>query len=355
VTDAIVARGLVKRYRSLPGLASLRALGARASSATRREISSDARRARSAHRTDRPAVNGLDFTVPAGGITGLLGPNGAGKSTAVKLLLGLARPTSGSATVLGRDVARASLEIRREVAFVPSEREIFGWMRAGDFMARVAALSPRWDAELAERLATRWGIERRKRVRELSSGTRSRLLLTVALARRASLLLLDEPTTGLDPAAVDEALSELVVAAADGATVLLVTHRLEEVERICDRVVIMRDGRAALEADLDDLRAQWRMIEVAGHVAPQSMQTWEEVAEVTPFGDSVRLLVRSDPDAVVTRVRMLGADVTNARALTLREIYLAVTGEPPADEDLASLRGGPLTDEPLDDLRNDLA
>jgi ABC-2 type transport system ATP-binding protein len=281
-------------------------------------------------------VNGLDLTVPTGGITGLLGPNGAGKSTALKMLLGLARPTAGSAMVLGRDAQRESLAIRREIAFVPEERAVFGWMRVGDFMAGVAMHSARWDAGCAARLAKRWQVNEGARLRELSSGTRSRLLLLVALARRASLLLLDEPTTGLDPAAVDDALAELTVAAADGATVLLVTHRLEEVERICDRVVVMSDGRAAIQADLDDLRASWSSIEVSGHPAPERMRTWEEVVDVAPFGESSRVLVRSDPDGVVARLRMLGADATSVRHLSLREIYMAVT-----------------TGERSDDLRDD--
>ncbi|HEU4557218.1 MAG TPA: ABC transporter ATP-binding protein, partial [Longimicrobium sp.] len=227
--DAVRTAGLVKRHGWLPGA-----------------------------RSHRVAVAGLDLHVPVGGITGLLGPNGAGKSTAVKLLLGLARPTAGSATVLGRDAWRDSLDVRREVAFVPEERSVFGWMRTADFIDRVARLSPRWDATVASRLARRWEIDGSGRLRTLSQGTRSRVLLLVALARRASLLLLDEPTTGLDPAAVDDALQELVQAAADGATVLLVTHRLDEVERICDRVAVMSDGRAVLQGDLDDLRATWR-------------------------------------------------------------------------------------------------
>jgi ABC-2 type transport system ATP-binding protein len=294
VTDAIRTVALVKRYASL-----------RPASAA------------------RPALAGLDLRVPSGGITGLLGPNGAGKTTTVKLLLGLARPTQGSAMVLGRDALRESLAIRREVAFVPEERAIFGWMRAADFLARVAALSPRWDAGYAARLAHRWRIDGGARLRELSSGRRSRLLLLVALARRAALLVLDEPTTGLDSAAVDDALSELAVAAADGATVLLVTHRLDEVERICDRVAVISEGCAILQDDLDELRAAWRTIDVAGHPAPDRLRTWEEVAAVTPYGAHVRLLVRAAPDAVVERVRMLGAEVTSVRPLTLREIYLA--------------------------------
>jgi ABC-2 type transport system ATP-binding protein len=299
VTDAVATHDLSKRYRELlPG-----------------------------KRGRRPALSGLDLHLPRGAITGLLGPNGAGKTTLVRLLLGLSRPTSGSATVLGRDTRRESLAIRREVAFVPESRSLFGWMRVDHFVAGVASLSPGWDASYAARLLERWEIDRRVRLRELSHGTRSRLLLLVALARRASLLLLDEPTTGLDPAMVDDALSELTIAAADGATILLVTHRIEEVERICDRIVVLTEGRSSLQADLDELRASWRVIEVAGHPAPDRLHSWEEVGAVMPFGEHVRLLVRSGSEAVVTRLRLLGATVVDVRPLTLREIYLATTAQ----------------------------
>jgi ABC-2 type transport system ATP-binding protein len=309
VSDAIRTVGLCKTHRGLP----LRG-------------------------TDRHAVTDLHLHVPTGGITGLLGPNGSGKSTVVKLLLGLVRPTAGSATVLGRDVQRESLAIRREIGYVPESRGVFAWMRAGDFVRRVAALSPRWDAVLAARLETRWAIDRRARLRELSSGTRSRLLLLVALARRPAVLILDEPTTGLDPQVIDDALSELAGAAADGATVLLVTHRLDEVDRICDRVVMMRSGRSVLSADLDDLRASWRAIDVRGHPSPERLSTWEEVAAVVPHGEHSQLLVRADPGAVAARLRMLGAEVTGVRPLSLREIYLTCTHDVGADaarDDLA--------------------
>jgi ABC-2 type transport system ATP-binding protein len=309
VTDAIVTEGLTKRYTPLPGT-----------------------------RPRRAALDGLDLRVPSGGITGLLGPNGAGKTTAVKLLLGLVRPTAGTATVLGRDIRRESLAIRRDVAFVPESRALFGWMRVATFVSGVAGLTPQWDAAYAARLVERWKVDERARVHELSHGTRSRLLLLVALARRAPLLLLDEPTVGLDPATVDDALSELAGAAADGATVLLVTHRLDEVERICDRIVLLSEGRSVIQADLDDLRAAWRVIEVAGHPAPDRLRTWEEVAAVVPFGEHVRLLVRADPEAVAERVRLVGATVTAMRTLTLREIYLAATGSERSDaarDDLA--------------------
>ena len=302
MTDAIVTQGLSKRY------GGWRRNGSRP-----------------------PALDGLDLRVPAGGITGLLGPNGAGKTTLVRILLGLARATGGGATVLGRDVRRESLAIRRDVAFVPEARSLFGWMRVANLVAGVAALSSRWDAAYAALLIKRWQIDERARLRELSHGTRSRLFLLLALARRAPLLVLDEPTTGLDPATVEDALSELTCAAADGATILLVTHRLDEVERICDHVVLLGSGRCVLESDLDELRASWRVIEVAGHASPDQMRRWTEVGAVVPFGEHVRLLVRTDPEAVVDRVRLLGGTVIHVRALTLREIYLASTPTSLAD------------------------
>jgi ABC-2 type transport system ATP-binding protein len=221
---------------------------------------------------------------------------------------------------------------------VPQERAILGWMRVSDFIAGVRTLSPTWDAACATRLARLWRIGERARLRELSPGTRGCLLLLVALARRAPLLVLDEPTAGLDPAAVEEVLSELAGAAADGATILLVTHRLEEVERICDRVVVMSRGRAVLQEDVDELRTSWRVIDVAGHPAPERLRTWAEVAQVAPHGEHVRLHVRTAPDAVVERVRLVGAEVTGVRALTLREIYLAATRDDATDaarDDLA--------------------
>jgi ABC-2 type transport system ATP-binding protein len=310
VTDAIRTAGLSKHYRTL----------------------------RPWHRPARAALQELDLRVPAGGITGLLGPNGAGKTTLTRLLVGLARPTAGSAHVLGRDVQRESLAVRREVGLVPQERAILGWMRVSDFIGGVRTLSPAWDAACAMRLVRRWRIGERARLGELSPGTRGCLLLLVALARRAPLLVLDEPTAGLDPATVEDVLSELAGSAADGATILLVTHRLEEVERICDRVVVMNEGRAVLQEELDDLRTSWRVIDVAGHPEPERLRTWAEVAQVAPYGEHVRLHVRTTPDAVVERVRLLGAEVTGVRALTLREIYLAATRDDASDaprDDLA--------------------
>lgn len=280
----------------------------------------------------RKALAGANLKVPSGGITGLLGPNGAGKSTLLKLLLGLARPTSGSAAVFGVDAVRDSMAVRRVTAFVPEERAIFGRMRVRTFLDHTHQASVQWDALLAARLLRRWQIPDGMSIGALSNGLRSQLLIAAALARRPGLLLLDEATVGLDPAAVDDTLGEITAAAADGTTVLLVTHRLEEVERICDRVAVLHHGYVMIEDDLDDIRASWRAIEVVRYPPTSRMREWQEVERVTVRGDVALLLVRTDPEVVLHRLGLFGAEILTTRSLTLREIYLAETsdGEPDA-------------------------
>ena len=274
----------------------------------------------------REALAGVDMAVPAGAIAGLLGPNGAGKSTLLHLLMGLQRPSSGNAAVLGLDVVRQSREVRTVTDFVPQERDGFRRMRVRRFLDFTRNASPRWDDGRAERLIARWEIPAAARLGELSSGVRSHLMIAAAIARRPRVLLLDEATAGLDPAAVDDTLIELTSLAADGTTVVLATHRLEEVERICDRLVVLDRGRVVLDGELDDVRERWRVVETARHPPQERLAEWEEVASVTVRGDVARLVVRRDPDAVVARLTLFGAVVLAARPLSLRDIYFAVTG-----------------------------
>jgi ABC-2 type transport system ATP-binding protein len=305
VSDAIVVERLVKRFPALiPGRAA------------------------------RIAVDGLDLRVQEGRVTGLLGPNGSGKTTTINVLLGLTKPTSGRATVFGRDVWRESLGIRSRVAYVPAERTVFDWMQVGKFIGGVTSLSKRWDSEYADRLIRRWEIDKRASMGQLSTGARTRVLLVAALARRPDILLLDEPTTGLDPAATDDALSELIGFAADGTTIVLVTHHIEVVDRICDRVTIMSSGHALLTSDLEDMRSSWAVIDVTGPSRPEEMHQWEEVTSATRRDEYTRLIVHANPAAVVDRLRLLGAEIASVHPLTLREVYLGVTPRA-ADDDLA--------------------
>ena len=284
-------------------------------------------------RPARIAVDGLDLEVPEGRVTGLLGPNGSGKTTTIKILLGLTKPTSGRATVFGRDAWRESLGIRSRVAYVPAERTVFDWMQVGKFIGGVASLSNRWDSEYADRLIRRWEIDKRASMGHLSTGARTRVLLVAALARRPDILLLDEPATGLDPSATDDALSELIGFAADGTTIVLVTHQIEVVDRICDRVTIMSSGHALLTSDLEDMRSSWAAIDVTGESRPEEMHQWEEVTSATRRDEYTRLIVHAKPAAVIDRLRLIGAEIASVHPLTLREVYMAITPRA-ADDDL---------------------
>ena len=215
------------------------------------------------------ALSGLDLTVRAGEVYGFLGPNGAGKTTTIRLLLGLHRPSGGSASVFGLDAWAAPVQIHRHLGHVPSSPALWPAMNAAEIFELVSDLHGGVDRRYRAELVDRFELDVSKRVRALSTGNRQKVALIAALSMRPQLLLLDEPTTGLDPlmqaafrAAVNEARHR-------GQAVLLSSHLLGEVEELCDRVGILRDGRLVDEGTLHDLR----------HLAPErlrsaSRQTW---------------------------------------------------------------------------------
>ena len=206
------------------------------------------------------AVDNVSWVVPAGGITGLLGPNGAGKTTLLKMLFGLVSPSSGSASVIGTDIVARGAVVRRDAAFVSAERELPAWMKAGDLARQYGMLFPDWDSREFDRLIAQWDVPLGVKVGTLSRGMRGKLLIAMALARKPHLLVLDEPTDGMDPAGIEEVLTHLVdIAASEATTVVLATHRLDEVERICDRVAILVKGKIVVDDDSDALRSQWKM------------------------------------------------------------------------------------------------
>ena len=193
---------------------------------------------------DAHAIDQLNWKVPAGSICGMLGPNGAGKTTTLKILLGITRPTSGSAHVRSLDAVTQSVQIRTFAAFVPEDKILYEKMKAQDFLKFYGSFFPEWSANEAERLLNHWNIPLDKKAGTFSKGNRAKLLLAAALARKPQLLIFDEPTDGLDPAAIEEVLSLIASWAAESSrTALIATHRLDEVERICDKVTIVNNGR----------------------------------------------------------------------------------------------------------------
>ncbi len=277
---------------------------------------------------DLLAVDRLDWSVPAGSICGMLGPNGAGKTTTLKILCGMNHPTSGKALVHGLDAATQSIEILKSTAFVPEDKILYDKMTVENFLRFYGSFFSDWSQSIAENFISKWNMPFGTRINVLSKGNRTRLLLAAALSRKSSLLILDEPTEGLDPAGIEEILLAVAASASEGnRTILIATHRLDEVERICDRIAIMNRGRILLTGDLDDIRTQWKTINAIGDVAIDAVRKWENVQNAEREGLRIRITVSSDPQNIAARLRdQFHISNVEIHDMNLREIYLAATG-----------------------------
>src|SRR6267154_2369969 len=212
---------------------------------------------------DVEAVRSLDLRVGAGRITGFLGRNGAGKSTTIKMLLGMSHPTSGTGRLLGRpiDDARESREARRGMAYVAEDKQTYAYMTVAQMIAFTRSFYDDWRPDAEARLLRQYDLPLRRKVKALSKGMRTKLALLLALARRPQLLILDEPSEGLDPVSIEELLQSLVSAAADGTAVFFSSHQISEVERIADQVCMLEQGQLVLDVSLDDMRERYRQID----------------------------------------------------------------------------------------------
>jgi len=272
------------------------------------------------------ALRGLNLHVPAGSICGFLGRNGAGKTTTMKILLGMARPTSGQARVFGlaADSPQASLEIRRRSAFVSEEKELYSYMTVDEIIRFTAALFPRWRDDLQERYLRKFELPLTRTIKTLSRGTRTKLALLLALCRGAELLILDEPTSGLDPAMAEEVLQALVRhGGGEELTVFFSSHQIAEVDQIADHVVIIDRGRAVISGALDDLRESFRRIQfVFDGDAPQTTFRAPGVERVVRKGRVLTVLSSAGADAIVEEARALQPRSVDVVPVTLREIFL---------------------------------
>ncbi|HLX88600.1 MAG TPA: ABC transporter ATP-binding protein, partial [Acidimicrobiales bacterium] len=200
------------------------------------------------------AVDGLDLVVSSGEVYGYLGPNGAGKTTTIRLLLGLHRPTSGTARLFGLDAWGDAVSAHRRVAYVAGEPFLWPSLTAAETFEFLSRVHGSVDAVYRGELIERFDLDMDKKVRALSKGNRQKVQLVAALATRADLLLLDEPTSGLDPLMEMEFRRCVAEAKGRGQTVFLSSHILSEVEAVCDRVGILRGGRLVEEGSLSELR-----------------------------------------------------------------------------------------------------
>ncbi len=211
----------------------------------------------------KTVLTDLDLQFAEGTTTAILGRNGVGKSTLLRVLVGYLPPTQGRAAVFGRDAWRDGPSNRARLGYVPDRLELASWMRVEDHLRFLEPFYPSWDRVEERRLLAQLELDPSAKVKDLSKGEREKHLLVAALAHRPSLLLLDEPFSGLDPVVRQQVLTAIVGHLRDeGRTILIVTHSMQDVERVADRIVLLDEGAVRLDGEADELRRRMRRISV---------------------------------------------------------------------------------------------
>lgn len=273
------------------------------------------------------ALDGVSFRATAGQIYGLVGSNGAGKTTLLKHVLGLLRATTGSVRVFGLDPVQDPVGVLGRIGYLSEDRDLPEWMRVDELMRYTQAFHPTWDPSYARELLETFGLDPTKKIKDLSKGMRAQAGLIAAVAHRPELLILDEPSSGLDTVVRRDILDAIVRAVADdGRTVIFSSHLLDEVERMSDHVTLMHQGRVALSGMLDDVRREYQ----------RSRVRFAEHFDQPPVLDTVLMMegggrtwsvVHSGPLEKFRRsVLAHGGEIVESRDATLEEIFLARAG-----------------------------
>jgi len=274
------------------------------------------------------ALADLDLEIAAGEIFGYLGPNGAGKTTTIRLLLGLARPTEGSATAFGMDCWSDAVEVHRRVSYVPGDVNLWPSLTGFETLSLLGNVQGRVDVDYRDDLIARFGLDVSKKVRAYSKGNRQKVVLIAALMSRPDLLVLDEPTAGLDPLMEQEFRRCVHEAKARGQTIFLSSHILSEVEALCDRVAILRDGRLVEVGTLSEMRHLSSVtveVTVAGDV-PDLSQV-EGVTAVQVAGQRIHCQVQGSIDPLLRALSAVPVTSLLSREPSLEELFLALYGE----------------------------
>lgn len=241
----------------------------------------------------RWALSNCTFAIPAGRVVGLIGPNGAGKTTLLRLAVGLLRPTSGTIEVLGACPAESPEQLAK-VGFVGQETPIYATLSVRDHLDLGAWLNPGWDAELAKHRTQQLGLDPTQRAGRLSGGERAQLALTLAIAKRPELLILDEPVASLDPLARRQFHRSLMeVVAEQGMSVVLSSHLVEDLERVCDYLVVIVASRVRLSGEVDELLESHRRL-TGPRRDPDTLPTNQQVIEASHTDRQSTLFVRTD-------------------------------------------------------------
>ena len=271
------------------------------------------------------AVRELSLSVPTGSISGFLGQNGAGKSSTIKMLLGMMRPTSGTGRIFDLKIDRSdqSIEIRKRAAFVSEDKRLYDYMTVEQIIRFARSFFPRWRTDLEERLLREFGLPLERKIKKLSKGMRTQTALLLAFCRGAELLILDEPTEGLDPVNIEKVLELLVGFAAEGTTIFFSSHQIAEVEQIADHVFIIDKGRLLVDSPLDRMKEEYRRVNLVFETPAQTPEfALDGIKRVTVDGRTVSLFASHNVERIVERAHALHATSIDVLPVSLKEIFL---------------------------------
>jgi ABC-2 type transport system ATP-binding protein len=273
------------------------------------------------------ALDDVSLTVPRGGVFGLIGGNGAGKTTLLKHVMGMLKAQTGSVKVFGLDPIAQPVAVLSRMGYLSEERDLPNWMRVRELIRYTQAFYPTWDERFADELREMFELDPNTKIRALSRGQRARAGLLVALAHRPELLVLDEPSSGLDPVVRRDILGAIIrTIAEEGRTVLFSSHLLDEVERVADHIAMIHEGRVVLADSMDDLKDSYRRVTLrfetpiadppkllGGRNTQGSGSEWTYICTV----------VDGDMGQVRGAAESMGAQVVEESTLSLDEIFVA--------------------------------
>ncbi len=265
----------------------------------------------------------VDLEIEPGTVNGLIGPNGAGKSTVMRIMMGLVTPDHGTVAVLGQPISSRDANAKKDIGFFSDDMRLYKSETIAFHMQFVRSLFPGWDEDYAQQLLKRFGLIAQQKVKGLSHGQRVKALMLLILARRPKLLILDEPTNGLDPVAKQEVLSELMQVVSDETrTILYSSHNTQDVEQISDTITFIDRGRVIASNNRDEFLDSWRRFKL------QAPQDWKAPAidglrPESTFGNLRVMTLDRYQAKVENQLRSSGATLESSVAMTLEEIFIA--------------------------------
>lgn len=272
----------------------------------------------------KTALDDVSLTVPRGGVFGLIGGNGAGKTTLIRHVLGLLRAQAGTVQVFGFDPVQNPVGVLGRIGYLSEDRDLPNWMRVGELLNYTQAFFPNWDQGYAEELRQAFDLDTNAKVQNLSRGQRARAGLLVALAHRPDLLVLDEPSSGLDPIVRRDILGAIIRTIADeGRTVLFSSHLLDEVERVADRVAIIHQGRIVLTASMDEIKDRHRRVTLRFDQMVERAPELVGSLSCTGEGAEWTYVCSGESEQLRRAAEAIGGTVVGDSALSLDEVFIS--------------------------------